>query len=332
MRTSRLAALCLFPLVLVVACGSHERGARVSPNDPWAGRGQECVRPFVGRDSPYGEVLTWAGEGDDPVLASVPPEAGRTMQAAGLSTMVARALEGARATTRPSVEMLVTRQDLGMRLISLETQLAAVIFEAECTGELIEAMTFELEDRSDLRELRLALGSLVVGALSATVAGIWDLTRGDSKGPAVLGLSGGVASAALGGAAFVKRSQHMHFAHTRNLLSAVQRGVDESELFPRFVFRLLTLPAPGGGPSPRDRLLLRFGTLIEQTVAADQRTHAEQLLYGAGGTYDQDLLSLRERLYDALESELNAQARDLELLDRFLVRALERAPSAPGAP
>jgi hypothetical protein len=238
--------------------------------------------------------------------------------------MVARALDGARSQAQPSVDMLVTRQDLGMRLISLETQLAAVIFEAECTGELIEAMTFALEDRADLRELRLALGSLVVGALSATVAGIWDLKRGDSKGPAVLGLSGGIGSAALGGAAFVKRVQHTHFAHARNLLSPVQRGVDEAELFPRFVFRLLTLPAPGGMPSPRDRLLLRFREIIDQSVATERRAEAEQLLYGVGGQYDQDLLSVRERLYDALESELNAQARDLELLDRFLVRALER--------
>jgi hypothetical protein len=315
---------------MLTGCGRQEPSARVPVHDPWEGRGQECVRPFVGRDSPYSEVLGGADD-DDPVLSSVPPEAGRTMRAAGLSAMVARALAGARAPAPPSVDMLVTRQDLGMRLISLETQLAAVIFEAECTGELIEAMTFELEDRADMRELRLALGSLIVGALSATAAGVWDLTRGGSNGPAVLGLSGGVASAALGAAAFVKPAQHMRFGHARNLLSAVRTGSDESELFPRFVFRLLTLPAPDGGPSPRDRLLTRWREMIEQAVEPEERAPSEALLYGAGGTYDQDLLSLRERLYDTLESELNAQARDLELLDRFLVRALERTPSdGPG--
>jgi len=318
--------MALFLVALAsTGCAAGEHTARGPEPDPWAGRGRECVRPFVGRDSPYSELLRKADEAD-PVLAAVPPEASRTMRAADLAPLVARALKGAARHARPSIDALVTRQDLGMRLISLETQLAAVIFEAECTGELIEAMTFELEDRSDMRELRLALGSLIVGALSATAAGIWDLTRGDSVGPAVLGLSGGVASAALGGAAFVKRPEHMRYIHGRNLLLPVVHGSDDAELFPRFVFRLLTLPAPDGGPSPRDRLLLRWQTLISDVVDADRRKATEQLLYGVGGTYNQDQLSLRERLYDALESELNAQARDLELLDRFLVRALEHTP------
>jgi hypothetical protein len=320
-----LRTCALFSLLLGLgACAARTPIAQSSDHDPWEGRGRECVRPFVGRDSPYGEVLGESSR-EDLILATVPPEAGRTMRAAGLSPLVARALSAATEHARPSLDMLLTRQDLGMRLISLETQLAAVIFEAECTGELIEAMTFELEDRSDLRELRLALGSLVVGALTATAAGIWDLTGGESNGPAVLGLSGGVSSAALGGAAFVKRSQRMRYMHERNLLAAVLRGVDEGELFPRFVFRLLTLPAAAGRPSPRDRLLIRWKALIDDVVEPARRQAAEALLFGEGGQYSQDLMALRERLYDALESELNAQARDLELLDRFLVRALERS-------
>ncbi|MDB4976436.1 MAG: hypothetical protein JWN48_4777 [Myxococcaceae bacterium] len=321
LRRTATLAVCL--QACLAACGASQHAARTSGQSPWAGRGQECVRPFVGRDSPYGEVLEQAVE--DAVLKLVPAEAARTMRAAGLSLLVALALRGTAQQARPSIEMLVTRQDLGMRLISLETQLDAVIFEAECTGELIEAMSFELEDRSDQRELRLALGSLVVGALSAAAAGVWDLTAGNSKGPAALGLSGGLASAALGGAAFVKRSPQMRFMHERNLLQAVVRGSDEAELFPRFVYRLLTLPAADGGPSPRDRLLSHWKAMIERVVEPSERAAAETLLYGSGGIYSQDLMALRERLYDVLESELNAQARDLELLDRFLVRALERS-------
>jgi hypothetical protein len=313
-----LVAVCL------AACGSRAPSARTAGPDPWEGRGRECVRPLVSRDSPYSELFS-ESEHEDPILTRVPAEAGRTMRAAGLSPLVARALHALEPHAHVSLDMLLTRQDLGMRLISLESQLDAVIFEAECTGELIEAMAFELEDRSDLRELRLALSSLVMGALSATAAGIWDLKAGGSNGPAVLGLSGGLASAGLGGAAFVKRPQAMDYKHERNLLQAVVRGSDDDELFPRFVYRLLTLPAAGGGPSPRDKLLVRWRGMIERVVEPGQRAAAEALLYGRGGSYSQDLVTLRERLYDALESELNAQARDLELLDRFLVHALERS-------
>ena len=327
LRNRSFMRLQVVPVLLLCfaldACGTSKLPAH-PVRSAWEGRGQECVRPFVSRGSPYSDALEGTSM-DDAVLASVPPEAGRTVRAAGLSRMVARALTEADQGGGPTLDQLATRQEVGMRLISLETQLAAVIFEAECTGELIEAMNFELEDRSDRRDLRLALGSLVVGAVSATAAGIWDLRAADSNGPAVLGLAGGIGSASLGGAAFIKHPQSMRYTHDRNLLAPVVAGVDVDGLFPRFVFRLLVLPAPHGGPSPRDQLIARWKQLIEETVPRSQRPAAEELLYGVGGIYSQELLALRERMYDELETELNAQARDLELLDRFLVHALERA-------
>jgi hypothetical protein len=94
------------------------------------------------------------------------------------------------------------------------------------------------------------------------------------------------------------------------------------------VFRLLTLPAPAG-LSPREQLLRSWQELIEEGVPAEQRAEASALLYGQGGLYSQELLALRERMYDALETQLNALARDLELLDRFLVRQLAQE-YAPG--
>ncbi|MET0342980.1 MAG: hypothetical protein ABW252_18380 [Polyangiales bacterium] len=321
--TFRKLARVLVGAIFALSLGCGERGARATgaERDPWSGRGRECVRPFVSRDGPYGE-RGGIEEIDDPRLAAVPPEAARTMRAAGLAPLVSRALAGASLRER-SIDTLMTRQDLGMRLISLETQLAAVIFEAECTGELIEAMTFELEDRADQRDLRLALASLVVGAISATAAGVWDLVGTTSKGPPVLALVGGFSSAALGGAAFVKSVRTMQFEHPRNLLAPLVHGRDDDELYPRFVFRLLTLPSAEGERSPRERMLARFRALIAEVVEPDARAETEALLYGEGGVYTQDRLALRERLYDVLETELNAQARDLELLDRFLVRALE---------
>lgn len=284
--------------------------------DPWEGRGLECVRPFVARDSPYAEG---ADDSDAALLATVPAEAARTMRAAGLSSMVSRALE--KRGGELDLQKVALRQNLSLRLISLETQLSAMIFEAECTGELIEAMQLELEDRADLHELRMAVSSLVVGAAAATAAGIWQLAQSDSNTPAIFGLGGGVASAGLGAAAFVKKDVKMRYEHEHNLLSAVRVGADDGGMFPRFVFRLMMMPG-ADGRSPRDKLLARWQELVEE-LEPEQRSHAEAQLYGAGGTYDLQLMSLRERMYDALESELNAQARDLELLDRFLVRAFE---------
>lgn len=338
------AALWAAAWALTSACRPVATPPTQAVPNRWQGRGRECVRPFLAHDSPYVPPPPRAShahpaarapdmdvrapapdfEGAALPLDGVPPDARRTVRAAELEALVAATLEEAHRSGRsPSVQFLATRQDLGMRLISLETQLSAVIFEAECTGELIEAMTFDLERRAKARELLLAVSSLVVGAAAAAASGIWDLAQSGSLGPAVLGLTGGVTGAALGGAAFVRRTERMRFEHPRNLLTPIVRGDDTDQLYPSFVFRLLTLPSADTGPSPRERLLREWDELIADAVPSQGRAAANVLLYGTGGAYDQDLLALRERLYDALESHLNALARDLELLDRYLVRVLE---------
>lgn len=277
------------------------------------------MRAFLGKDSPYAELSF--RRGDEALLARVPAEARRTALAAGVEPLVAAALAHAR-DSEPTLAFLSVKQDLGLRLISLETQLAAIIFEAECTGELIEAMTFELDQNKQSRSLGLAVASLVVGAAFATGAGIWDLTGTDSLGPALLGMSGGLGSAALGAAAFRPPAKSLRYGHERNLLLPILRNADSEQLYPAFVFRLLTLPTASAQKSPRDQLLEAWSELIDESVPASERAAATALLYDQGGVYTQELLSLRERMYDALETQLNALARDLELLDRFLVREL----------
>jgi hypothetical protein len=315
------ARLALSLALVAQACGASRGKDTRDEHDRWRGRGDECVRAFLGKSSGYRELPFDPVE--DPLLDPVPPEARRTARAAGLERLIVTALREHRtAGDTASVALVAAKQDLGLRLISLETQLAAVIFEAECTGELIEAMAFELDQQTQSLGLVYAISSLVVGSVAATAAGIWDLTGDESPGPAVMALSGGVVSAGLGAAAFFPREGSLRYRHEHNLLRPLLRNEDPEQLFPAFVFRLLTLPAPHAESSPHERLLSAFRALIEQDVPEAERDAAEQLLYGDGGMYSQDLLALRERMYDALESQLNALARDLELLDRFLVREL----------
>jgi hypothetical protein len=280
------------------------------------------VRAFLGKASPYKEPL----EADltSSILESVPPEARRTARAAGIERLVAQALERSKADEPLSLELVMVRQDLNMRVISLETQLSAMIFEAECTGEMVETIQNELRQKEDRREVRLAVSSLVVGAAAATAAGAWDLLQSDSLGPAITGLSGGLAATGLAAAAFVRRPLETTYHHEHNLLTPIVQGRDDRELYPRFVFRMLILESLDGQPSPRDQLLATWQQLIDETLPPERRAAATALLYGDGGAYDQDTIALRERMYDALETKLNALARDLELLDRFLVRSLEQ--------
>lgn len=295
---------------------------------------RDCLRTTVGRTGLGDGALP--GPVEEPALlaelAQVPPDVRRTAQAAGLEPLLA-ALLRAKATGQDprSIDQVAMRLQVVLRISSLEIELAALLFEADCTGDQMEAALTELDRQAGKQELALTIASIAVGALAGLGAGLWDVQGGDSKGPAVVGIAGGVATAALGGAAFIPRRGRVVYAHGRNLFGPVHAGQDPDRLYPTFVFRMLmSAPAPGQ-PTPRDELLGEWQRIVDAAIPAKRRALAREILQGAGGVYDEALIDVRERMYDALESQLNAFDRDLEALYRFFGRVLDD-PTLAGAP
>jgi hypothetical protein len=119
--------------------------------------------------------------------------------------------------------------------------------------------------------------------------------------------------------------------HARNRLVPLASGVDPEHLYPSFVFRMLTYPDEVDHRTPREELLSAWQAQLDRTVPPSRRAAARQMLLGEGGEYDDDLLALRAEMFESLESAVQGLARDLELLNRSLVRSLtsEVLPRAP---
>lgn len=296
---------------------------------------RDCLRTTVGRSGLGDGALPGAVEDPELLaqLAQVPADVRRTARAAGLEPVLAGLLRAQVTGQDPrSIEVVAMRLQVVMRISSLEIELAALLFEADCTGDQMEAALLELDHQAGRQELALTIASIAVGALAGLGAGLWDVQGTDSKGPAVLGIAGGVATAALGGAAFVPRRGRVVYAHGRNLFVPVLSGRDPQRLYPTFVFRMLTEPV-GGGETPRDELLGEWQRIVDEAIPGPRRALAREILHGEGGVYDGALLDVRERMYDVLESQLNAFDRDLEALYRFFGRVLDdRAPVPSGMP
>jgi hypothetical protein len=285
----------------------------------------DCLRTTVGRVGLGAVALP--GPVEDPELsthlATVPADVRRTARAAGLEPILA-ALLRARATApdERSIALVAMRLQVVMRISSLEIELAALLFEADCVGDQMEAALVELDRREGKQELALTIASIAVGAIAGVGAGLWDLQGGESKGPAALGIAGGVATATLGAVAFVPRPGRVVFAHERNLFVPILVGDDPDRLYPAFVFRMRTA-GEAGQPTPRDELLAEWQRIVDGSLPASRRALARKILRGGGGVYDAALIDVRERMYDALESRLNAFDRDLEVLYRFFGRVLD---------
>jgi hypothetical protein len=120
--------------------------------------------------------------------------------------------------------------------------------------------------------------------------------------------------------------------HSRNRLTPIERGADPEHLYPSFVFRMLTSAAVPAGATPRDALLAAWQGQLDRGVASPRQESARQLLLGDGGEYDDQLLAVRAEMFESLESAVQGIARDLELLNRSLVRALTTAPPPSSPP
>lgn len=284
---------------------------------------KECLRLGGRYDLPL------EGPVEDPGLVArlveVPLAVRRVAQAAGLEPLLA-ALLGAPAATASEAPS-AARLYLVMRLSSLEIQVAALLFETTCVGNQMESVLRELENRQRTREIVLTVSSILVGAAAAAGGGIWELRGGGGDGPAALGIGGGVTAASLGLAAFVPERRAVVFPHEHNLLAPIASGEDPRGLYPTFVFRMLTTPGADGGPAARDEILADWRRILDGSVPAPQRARAESLLFGDGGLYDRNLVDVRERMFDVLESHINAVDLELELLYRFSGRFVAVAAS-----
>jgi hypothetical protein len=293
-----------------------------------------CARATMGRDSPYRMPL--AGRVEDPAqaaqLATLPAESRRAALAAGLEPLLARILgERAAAGGEPTASAVAAEEELTLRLLAFEAQVSAAAYEAGCTATMIQRVLAELGDREQSRQVSIAVGSLIFGALAGVVGGIWGLADRNSNGPPTLAIVGGVATTALGTAALVRQQRAIPFEHTRNRLAPIWQGSDPDHLYPTFVFRMLTA-APTDGQAPRGALLVAWRRRLERALPPSRRELALQLLISDGGTYDESMLALRAELFQAVESAVQGIARDLELLNRSLVRTLATPGPVPHLP
>lgn len=271
-------------------------------------------------------------EGEAAVFGPQPTPIGETrIPAAILRTAVAadlqHVLQALVSDATPGERSVEKRIELFTRLSSIEIQLGALLFEADCVGDQMEAAIEELDGRQSKQQLGLAAASIILGAAAGIGGGVYEIRGHAPIGIPVIGIVGGVAAAGLGIGAFAPARTPVTYRHPRNLLRPILDGEDPQGLYPEFVFRMLITPSSDGETSPRDALLADWRRILDD-VPEKHRAVAEQVLYGDGGVYDRDLVAVREQMFDALESHLHSIERDLELLYRYADRVIAE-PDVP---
>jgi len=259
----------------------------------------------------------------------------RTAVAAGIEPLLARVV---RADARrrageaeSSEELFALRDELAARMSARQMQLLATEFDVDCVRGLIQDVTGDYEVAETDRQLALTIASLAAGTIASIGAASWDVANNHAEspavpdGPLVVGVVGGLVTTGLGAAVLVPRPRAILFLHEKNLLTSIREGTDPQRAFSPSIFRLLTIPMSDGSPTPRDELVSSWDRELERLGRADGEL-AVELVFGAGGVYDIELLDAHQRMLQELGASLDALARNLDLLGRAVAELLRVSP------
>ncbi len=294
-------------------------------------RDSDCERPDMGSDGPYRIPL--AGPVDDPeskaYLEGTPSEARRTARAAGLEPLlVAMIREETRGAAELTPALIAVREDLTMQLVLMDSQVASAVFEVHCTKTRIDEVLEELDRREQSRRSTLAAASVILGALAGIAAGALNLGDPDSTPSTIVGIGGATLTAGVGALALHRPDVAVRLDHQHNLLAPIWRADDPGHLYSTFLFRMLTLPDGSADGSPRATMVREWVKKIAEANLPSPEI-AERVLYGEGGRYSRALVQVRQQNFAKLEKSLLSIARDLELLERFVMKNLFMTTAMP---
>ena len=200
------------------------------------------------------------------------------------------------------------RQQILTRLLSTQTQIASLAAELDCEGERADQLATYLDEQDDRRVRRLTIGSVVVGAVTTVITAFISGDNADK----ITGISGGLVSAALGGAAAFSSNQRVPFQHQRNLLTDVWEQKKTSTTYSPAVWYVLNEKS--------------FSNSQQYSIAHNIRQRwldyvlsgtpdAERALYfGAGGPYRADDLHTRANMLNQLQSSVRLINQELQSL------------------
>jgi hypothetical protein len=250
------------------------------------------------------------------LLARYPRRTLLTANAVGILPQL-QALLALQATARqqpgPATELAVLRQRqaIASQVALVSTTVASLAAELDCEGERADQVAGYLKNLDDRRTQRLNVLSITVGAAS----GIGTTVIDNQAAQYSFGIGGGLLAAGLGLLTLRQQGHTAEFTHPRNLLADVWAEKPASEVFPPSIWYLLSEPAfsNGGRTSLAHNTRQRwqhYGQLARPDSQQGQELAA--LLFGPGGHYSADQLTVRASMLNELQSAVRLLNQELQ--------------------
>jgi hypothetical protein len=222
------------------------------------------------------------------------------------------ALLGMRALLLEGTHDEATRIDLLARIEEARLTIAGTRAELDCAGERAKQAADYLAQAQDSAVHALTVSSIAAAAATSIVSVFLSTRQTPTWTQNGFAIGGGAVTAGLG-VASLDVHLHIRMDHPRNPLADVWFGPKESTLYPPMVWGYLTEPAFSNDQREpiRKRIVERW--LQFQGVRKDDAKLVE-LLFGPGGTYDEETLRMRASMIDQVKAEVDLMNQDIAAL------------------
>ena len=202
------------------------------------------------------------------------------------------------------------------RLTLATLNVTAVSARVACEGNRARELADSVERNKNRREDRRTIASILAGAATNVLTGIFSIVDMAVTGGGI-GIAGGLAQYGIRGTV-EEVDISIKFRHERNFLHDFWDAPDKPELFPPAIWQFLTYRS-GDQPSLRERTLAQWklGRNITDDQSDDFRDRYG-VLFQSGGTYNIAQLRARAAMLELLRSSIELMHGDLaELVKRL---------------
>ncbi len=226
------------------------------------------------------------------------------------------ALLGVRAILVDGTHDEATRIDLLTRIEEARLTIAGTRAELDCAGERAKQAADYLARAQERAVHSLTVASIAAAAATSIVSVFLSTGRTSTWTQNGFAIGGGAVTAGLG-VASLDVHVHIRMDHPRNPLADVWFGPKESTLYPPVVWGYLTDPEFSNDQreSIRTRIVERW---VQFQGARRDDPELVALLFGAGGTYDEETLRIRASMIDQVKAEVDLMNQDVAALAAWM--------------
>lgn len=218
-------------------------------------------------------------------------------------------------TPETRIRLLEWAFSISQRINTASLEISSAASELDCEEERASQLANYLKGQESVRENRLIIGSIIVGAIGSVTADLLSVGKSTGNSGTYVAVGASLLEALLG-VMMLRNKCQVYYFHSRNTLGEIWNLPEISKTLPPSIWYYLTYKEPKKNEKSLAELLAQQWLSYGQVEKTKNKKGQElnNLYFGTGGKYSSEQLKNRADMYDQIEAYITLMKQDLKQL------------------